>query len=71
MQLENRQIKNKLREIRMKEYTLDSGEFAKKLGTDISNYSNWENNRSRPKLELAMQIAERLNRKVEDIWYFE
>lgn len=47
------------------------GEFAKFIGTDIKNYSNWESNRSRPKLELAMEISKKLNRKVEDIWYFE
>ena len=64
-------VKNKLKEIRMQEYLMAPGEFAKFLGTDIKNYSNWENNRSRPKLELAMVIASKLNRKVEDIWYFE
>jgi len=55
----------------MKEYIMDPGEFAEFIGIDIKNYSNWEHNRSRPKLELAIIIAKKLNRKVEDIWYFE
>jgi len=55
----------------MKEFMMDPGEFANYIGTDIKNYSNWENNRSRPKLELAIMIAQKLNRNVEDIWFFE
>lgn len=55
----------------MKEYMMDPGEFSKLIGTDINNYSNWESNRSRPRLELALVIAQKLNRKVEDIWYVE
>lgn len=62
---------NKLKEIRMKEYLMAPGEFAKYLGIDIKTYSNWERNYSRPKLELAVLIAQKLNKKVEDIWYFE
>lgn len=64
-------IRNRLKEIRMKEYMMNSGEFAEYIETDIKNYSNWEYNRSRPKLELAIKIAKKLNRKVEDIWYFD
>lgn len=64
-------IKNKLKEIRMKEFLMSPGEFAKLIGTDIKNYSNWESNRSRPRLEIAIEIAKKLNRKVEDIWYIE
>ena len=64
-------IRNRLKEIRMREYMMAQVEFAKFIGRDIKNYSNWEGNRSRPKLELAMIIAKKLNRKVEDIWYFE
>jgi len=62
-------IKNNLKEIRMREYMLNSVEFAKILGLDIKNYSNWENNISRPKLELALEISIKLKRTVNDIWY--
>lgn len=64
-------VKNRLKEIRMREFLMEPGEFAKLLGTDIKNYSNWEHNNSRPKLELALEIAKKLNKTVEDIWYLE
>lgn len=62
-------VKNRLKEIRMKEFLMAPGEFAKYIGTDIKNYSNWENGRSVPRLEIALKIAIKLNKKVEDIWY--
>lgn len=64
-------VQNRLKEIRMKEYMMNPGEFSKLIGTDIQNYNNWESNRSKPKLELAMSIALKLNKKIEEIWYFE
>jgi DNA-binding XRE family transcriptional regulator len=64
-------IKNNLRNIRMKEYAMDQVEFALKIGIDLSQYNNWEHDRSRPKLELALEIAKKLNKRVEDIWYLE
>lgn len=62
-------VKNRLKEIRMKEYLMNSSEFAEFIGTDIKNYSNWENNKSVPRLEVALIIAKKLNKKVEDIWF--
>ncbi|WP_354090325.1 helix-turn-helix transcriptional regulator [Clostridium gasigenes] len=64
-------VRNKLKEIRMKEYLMAPGEFAKYIGTDIKNYSNWETGRSRPKLEIALKIAKKLNKTVEEIWFLE
>lgn len=64
-------VKNRLKEIRMREYMMGPGEFAKLLGTDIKNYNNWESGRSRPRLEIALCIAKKLNKKVEEIWYIE
>ncbi|WDU82247.1 helix-turn-helix transcriptional regulator [Caloramator sp. Dgby_cultured_2] len=64
-------VKNRLKEIRMREYMMSAGEFAKYLGTDIKNYSNWERNVSRPNLEKALEISKKLNRTVNDIWYLE
>lgn len=64
-------VNNRLKEIRMREYLMAPGEFAKLLETDIKNYNNWESNRSRPRLEVALEIAKKLNRKIEDIWYLE
>lgn len=64
-------IKNKLREIRMREFLMEIKEFADKLGVNLKTYSNWEKNRSKPPLEEALRIANKLNRRVEDIWYLE
>lgn len=64
-------IINKLREIRMREFLMDSGEFALKLGVNPKTYSNWEKNRSRPQLEEALKVAEKLERNIEDIWFLE
>lgn len=62
-------VKNKLKEIRMKEYMLTSSEFAKYLGINLGTYSQIENCKKSVSLENAMIIAEKLNRKIEDIWY--
>lgn len=64
-------VRNRLKEIRMTEYMMTQTEFAKKLGIDIKSYSNWERELSRPKLEVALEISIKLNKKVEDIWYLE
>ncbi len=62
-------VKNKLKEIRMKEYMMEQKEFSKYLGIQLSRYCNWENDTSKPPLEKALEIAEKLNKDVKDIWY--
>lgn len=64
-------VKNRLREIRMREYMLSSKEFSKLLGVPISTYSQWENESNNPPLTKAFEIAKILNRNLEDIWYSE
>lgn len=64
-------IKNRLREIRMKEYMLDSKQFAQMLGESNTTYSNWELGVSKPTLEKAFTIASKLNKKVDELWYLE
>lgn len=64
-------VKNRLKEIRMKEYMFSSSEFAKSLGVPTSTYSQWENETSNPNLNKAFEIAKILNRNLEDIWYSE
>lgn len=64
-------LKNRLKEIRMREYMMSSKEFAKKLDVPLSTYSNWELCVSKPKLEEAFEIATKLNKKVDEIWYLE
>lgn len=64
-------VKNRLKEIRMKEYMMNSSQFSELLGVKLSNYSQIENNKKSVSLENAIDIAEKLNRKIEDIWYRE
>lgn len=61
-------LKNKLKEIRMREYMLSSSEFAKFLGINLGTYSQIENDKKSVSLENAFRIAEKLNRTIEDIW---
>lgn len=64
-------LKNKLKEIRMREYMLSSSQFAKHLGINLGTYSQIENCKKSVSLENAFIIAEKLNRTIEDIWYRE
>lgn len=64
-------VKNRLKEIRMREYMMEPGEFANLLGISNKVYWSWENDRSRPTLEKALEIANILNRDVKDIWRLE
>ena len=63
-------VKNKLKEIRMREYMLNSSEFCKLLGIKLSTYSQIETNKQQGNIETILNIAKALNRKVEEIWYF-
>lgn len=65
-------IKNKLKEIRMQEYLIDSkSEFARQLGVEIHTYIKWEAGKSTPNLEKALEVSKKLNRKIDEIWYLE
>ncbi len=55
----------------MREYMKEPGEFAKLLGISNKVYWSWENNKSRPTLEKALEIAEILNKDVKEIWHRE
>lgn len=61
-------VKNKLKDIRMKEYMLNQKDFAELLGVLPDNYSRIESNKVQLSLERAIVIAKKLNRKVEDIF---
>ena len=63
-------VKNKLKEIRMREYMMNSSEFCKLLGISLSTYSQIETNKQQGNIETILNISKALNRKVEEIWYF-
>lgn len=62
-------ITNRLKEIRMKEYMLGSRDFAEKLEVSKSTYSQWEKGINNPPLIKALEVAKKLNKSVEEIWY--
>lgn len=62
-------VKNRLKEIKMREYLMNSKEFCELLGIPESTYSKLESNKQQGNAETLLIIAKALNRKVEDIWY--
>jgi DNA-binding XRE family transcriptional regulator len=61
-------IKNKLKEIRMKEFMLNKKEFAKYLEIAERQYNRYENAIQQPSLETALYIAKKINKTVDDLW---
>lgn len=64
-------VRNKLKEIRMREYMMNSKEFCKVIDIKSNTYSQIESNKQQGNIETILKIAKALNRKVEDIWYLE
>lgn len=61
-------VRNRLKEIRMKEYMLTQKEFAKFLGINYAMYNQIENHRQQPTLETALKISKKLNKTVNEIF---
>ena len=64
-------VKNKLKEIRMTKYMMNSNEFCKMIGISPSTYSQIETNKQQGNIETILKISKALNLNVEDIWYLE
>lgn len=64
-------VKNRLKEIRMREHLKNQKEFAEQLEVPLTTYSQWERGTSNPTLEKAFEVAKKLNRKINDIWCYE
>lgn len=64
-------VKNRLREIRMKEYMMEPQEFSRFIGVNYKTYYSWEKGTAGPSLETALKIAKKLNKNIEDVWYLE
>ena len=64
-------VKNKLKEIRMTKYMMNSNEFCKMIGISPSTYSQIETNKQQGNIETILKISKALNLKVEDIWYLD
>ena len=64
-------VKNRLKEIRMTKYMMNSNEFCKMIGISPSTYSQIETNKQQGNIETILKISKALNLEVEDIWYLE
>lgn len=64
-------VRNKLLEIRLKLGYKKQQDFAEFLGINRNTYNLIENNKKTVNLDNALLIAEKLNLKIEDIWYRE
>jgi putative transcriptional regulator len=62
-------VKNRLKEIRMREYMMSATGFAKLLGVKKSTYSQWENEQNNPTLEKAYEVSRILNKRIDEVWY--
>lgn len=61
-------VRNRLKEIRMKEYMMTQKEFAGFLEMDYSMYNRIENNMKQVTLETALKISNKLNKTVNEIF---
>ena len=61
-------VKNRLKEIRMKKYMMNSKEFSELLGIKANTYSQLETQKQQGNIETILKISKALNLKVEDIW---
>jgi len=61
--------KNKLKEIKMRDYIRKPEEFAKLINTNIKSYYSYDINFSKPTLEKTLKIASKLNKTLYKIWY--
>lgn len=62
-------IKNRLLEIRLEKGYKFQKDFADFLGVDRQDYNKIENNKKQVGMKVAFAIAEKLNMKVDDIFF--
>lgn len=61
-------LNNYLKLIRMKDYLMNKKQFAEFLEIDDRQYNRYENSVVQPSLEIALKIAQKLNKNVNEIW---
>lgn len=62
-------VRNRLLDIRLDRRVKTQTEFAEYLGIDRQDYNKIENNKKQVGLQLALQISEKLNLNVNEIFY--
>lgn len=66
-----KRVKNRLLDIRLNKKFKTQTEFAEYIGINRQDYSRIENNKKQVGLLVALEIADKLNIKVDDIFYLE
>ena len=64
-------VKNRLKKIRHELEIDTQTEMAKHLGVARNQYNRYENQDKQPTLEIALRIAQKLNKPLEHIFYLE
>ena len=57
---------NRLKEIRMREHMMNQKDFAAMLGISPNQYNRYEKNVNVPSVEIALRIAQKLNKTIEE-----
>ena len=55
----------------MREYAEDPKEFARRIDINIKTYYTWETSSALPSSKKMLEVARKLNKKVEEIWWLE
>lgn len=64
-------VRNRLRAIRHELQIDHQTEMAERLGLQHQQYNRYERQQVQPSLEMALRIARRLGRPVEEIFYLD
>lgn len=64
-------LRNNLRDIRMNEFCDNAINIANYLEISLKTYYKYERGDVKPKLDKAIEIANKLNRDVLEIWYLD
>lgn len=64
-------VKNRLKEIRMREYMMEPKKFADMLEVNTRTYYSWELGTAVPSMKEGLRVSKKLDKKLEDIWYLE
>jgi len=63
-------VKNRLKEVRMKEYMMNMTQFAELVGINYRQYTEYEKGVV-PQPETMLRIAKKLNKPIEEIFYLD
>ena len=65
------QVKNKLREIRMRDFMKEPSEFADMIGVNRRTYYSWESGNAVPSIKEGLRICKIIKKGFDEVWYLE